>query len=71
MKIYKHKIRGGYYIRLFHARLQINCSYDMAHCVVYMSLKKPFLWVRPASDFYDGRFKRITLWGVINDRYKG
>lgn len=56
-EVYQHIKTGGLYVILAHAEYEAN----LAHVVVYKSLKDGRIWVRPASEFYDDtRFKNLS-----------
>lgn len=62
MKIYQHNKRKTNYIILYEdARLQVanHPELDMTRVVIYQCLEDSSIWVRPASEFYDGRFSVI------------
>lgn len=50
---YTHIATGKKYKVLFHAILENT----LEPSVVYQSLSDGTIWVRPAKEFYDGRFK--------------
>ncbi|GAN86393.1 DUF1653 domain-containing protein [Komagataeibacter intermedius] len=56
---YRHKKRGGLYIVHGRATLQVDGPHDMAECVIYSSTADGRVWVRPASEFFDGRFEEV------------
>lgn len=55
--VYRHVKTGGLYVVL-HWDARIEASMDEA--VVYQSLKDGMMWVRPKTEFMDGRFKCIS-----------
>jgi hypothetical protein len=60
MNLYRHKKTGKVYILLMTAHMEK----DSAHVCVYQRVghddKNDNTWVRPASEFFDGRFEAIT-----------
>ena len=61
MQRYRHKKTGGTYV-ILHADAKVQTStplVDMDAVVVYRSEKNDSVWVRPASEFHDGRFELI------------
>lgn len=57
---WKHKKRGTLYDVIGEATLQVEGPYDMALCVIYRDKDSGRVWVRPATEFYDGRFERVS-----------
>ena len=58
---YRHKIRGTTYRVLFEAakaRSSIVALENMT-MVVYQAEADGLVWVRPALEFFDGRFEKI------------
>lgn len=66
-RIYRHRKRGGYYLKLFEANEQTN---DAAHnglpTYVYVSINPmnwlselPVVFARSADEFEDGRFEEV------------
>ncbi|MCP1243276.1 DUF1653 domain-containing protein [Acetobacter lambici] len=58
-KLYRHKKRGTQYMTMGRATLQIEGPHDMAECIVYMDTANGHVWVRPVSEFFDGRFEEV------------
>lgn len=59
---YRHKIRGTTYRVLFEAakaQSSIVVLEDMT-MVVYQGEADGLVWVRPAREFFDGRFERLS-----------
>lgn len=54
--IYKHLKSGGLYKFLTHALIEA----DLTHAVVYESLETGQVWVRPESEFFNGRFEELV-----------
>jgi hypothetical protein len=54
--IWRHKKTGGYYTHLYNGVLEA----DLSEVVVYRAHKDGTVWVRPASEFYDGRFENVA-----------
>jgi hypothetical protein len=75
MKIYLHKKRGTKYVLLGFGKFQASNLYfkvfddvwltdafrslDMIEVAIYRSLDDDELWVRPKSEFNDGRFELV------------
>ncbi|MFT8445091.1 MAG: DUF1653 domain-containing protein [Acetobacter orientalis] len=59
-KLYRHKKRGTTYMTMGTATLQIEGPHDMTKCVVYMDTRSGSVWVRPETEFYDGRFEEVA-----------
>lgn len=55
--IWRHKKTGGFYELIADA----EHSEDLSLMVVYRSVTTGRVWVRPASEFYDGRFEQYFL----------
>lgn len=55
---YKHKKTGGIYSVICNANIEKTGEL----VVVYQNEKTGERWVRPADEFNDGRFERITGW---------
>lgn len=53
-EIYRHAKTGGHYKIV--ARGTIEAT--MTPCIVYQSLQDARVWVRPESEFMDGRFQK-------------
>jgi hypothetical protein len=59
-KMFKHRVRGTCYTVLGRAVLQTNQPVsDEQELVVYAGADGR-LWVRPVSEFYDGRFEKLA-----------
>lgn len=58
---YRHKVRGTTYRVLFEAAKtsSIIAALDDMTMVVYQAEHDGLVWVRPALEFFDGRFERI------------
>lgn len=58
LKLYRHKKTGGFYALLTdEARLEWEGT-DGERMCVYLSLDDDRTWIRPVSEFFDGRFLR-------------
>lgn len=53
---FKQGESGGTYEFVCHALLEANCD----PVVVYRSVSHGDYWVRPAKEFFDGRFIRVS-----------
>jgi hypothetical protein len=56
---WRHKKRGTTYTEMGRATMQVNGPLDMAKVVIYQSNADGSMWVRPLSEFEDGRFERV------------
>lgn len=56
---WRHKKRGTTYTEMGRARLQVDGPLDMADVVIYQSNTDGSMWVRPVTEFEDGRFERV------------
>jgi hypothetical protein len=58
---YRHKVRGTTYRVLYEAAKasSIISALDEMTMVVYQSEEDGLVWVRPASEFFDGRFELV------------
>lgn len=61
MNRYRHKVRGTTYRVLFEAAKasSIIHALDDMTMVVYQGEADGLVWVRPALEFFDGRFERL------------
>lgn len=59
---YRHKVRGTTYRILYEAAKASSTiqELDDTTMVVYQGEADGLVWVRPAAEFFDGRFERIT-----------
>lgn len=65
MGYYRHVKRGSTYELLGRARMQIGTgdtadALEQRSFVVYRALRDNTLWVRPESEFFDGRFVKVN-----------
>ena len=58
---YRHKKRGASYTVMGRATLQVDGPLDMTEMVVYQSNVDGSMWVRPVSEFEDGRFEKLPV----------
>lgn len=58
---YRHKVRGTTYRVLYEAAKASSIIEELDHMtmVVYQSEESGHVWVRPALEFFDGRFELI------------
>lgn len=60
-RLHRHAARGTLYEVVGSATLQCSLeALDEAHVTVYRSADGSRLWVRPTTEFYDGRFVRAS-----------
>ncbi len=59
--VYRHKKRGTLYTIINHGTLQLNQSdQDDALCVIYRNVVDDGkIWIRPITEFMDGRFEFV------------
>lgn len=56
MDTYKHlKTNGNYWLLHDDAKLE----WDLSQVVIYKSQKDGSIWIRPKSEFFDGRFVKV------------
>lgn len=60
-RIYRHKELGTLYEVQGLARLEMDGENFTAECCIYLDLDFGRMWVRPVSEFIDGRFERVTV----------
>ena len=59
-KRWRHKKRGSTYTEIGRGKLQVGDHFpDMSPVVIYQATADGTLWVRPESEFMDGRFEEI------------
>jgi hypothetical protein len=56
---WRHKKRGGTYTEMGRATFQMAGINDDMKVVIYQSNMDGAMWVRPESEFFDGRFERV------------
>ena len=64
--LFRHKKTGGVYRPLMVCELES----DLTEMVVYKNIDTGRVWVRPVSEFYDGRFEPISPIDYIGSREK-
>lgn len=57
---WQHRKSGGLYTVLYDNATR---EHDLEPVVVYRALSDGRIWVRPATEFFDGRFEMITAGG--------
>jgi hypothetical protein len=63
MSIWRHKKRGSEYKIIGQGKLQVSshvAAIDDEWVVIYQNMNDGALWVRPSSEFFDGRFEKVT-----------
>jgi hypothetical protein len=59
--LWRHKKRGSIYRIIGRGHMQINVpEVDMVEVVIYQSVTDESIWVRPVSEFEDGRFESLS-----------
>lgn len=58
--VYRHVRTGGLYVLLGTGLRE----YDLVPCAIYQSVKDRRLWIRPETEFHDGRFELIEAANV-------
>ena len=60
--VYRHKVRGTTYRILYEAAKasSIIAALDDMTMVVYQGEADGRVWVRPAIEFFDGRFQKLS-----------
>lgn len=53
----RHRKRGSTYVIRHFGTLQMEGPQDMASMVIYQGEEDGRVWVRPWSEFFDGRFE--------------
>ena len=56
-ELWQHRKSRGIYIQIVISTLEEDASTLM---VVYKNVATGVTWVRPSSEFYDGRFRQLT-----------
>ncbi|QIG76613.1 hypothetical protein EVC27_088 [Rhizobium phage RHph_I1_6] len=57
---YRHKVRGTTYKILHLGTLQVSDNdLDMTDVIIYQCQEDGTVWVRPESEFVDGRFEKV------------
>jgi hypothetical protein len=67
---YRHKVRGSTYRILFEAAKasSVIAALDDMTMVVYQCEADGLVWVRPALEFFDGRFEKLPSEVHAEDR---
>ncbi len=58
--IWRHKKRGTEYQIMLRGKLQVEGHHDMQDAVVYQGIEDGQVWIRPDTDFFDGRFELVS-----------
>ncbi|MEO0861129.1 MAG: DUF1653 domain-containing protein [Pseudomonadota bacterium] len=64
-EIWQHKKSGGLYVVV---ERSAYIEADLTPAVVYRSLFDGAVWVRPAAEFFDGRFRNLSVDEVTDCR---
>ncbi|MBD2653139.1 DUF1653 domain-containing protein [Synechocystis sp. FACHB-383] len=64
-EIYRHKKSSGFYRIVGFGLIEATKT----HSVIYESLEDGQVWVRPTTEFFDGRFEFVHLLDALTDAY--
>ncbi len=65
MSLYRHKKTGGLYIVMAGLNEDVFIEATATPAIIYKSLQDDKIWVRPISEFLDGRFEEVSKIKVL------